>query len=396
MTPSEVGADVIIVGGGIIGIATAHYLAQRRYGRILVLERAYLGAGQTGSSVASIEPLTAFPSMAALQRQSIQVYKNFDQSVGGDCGFVPLPLAMFVREGELPALRDALKAGLAAGSPVEELTPQAFVEKEAGTCLDEIASVYYSTDAGFADPVLTLTAFADSARRNGVTIRQNTPVLALKIEHERVVGVETPQGLISAPQVVLACGLWVDPLLSPLGIVSHLSFLRHYVVSLEMPPDAPRHSILDNSFNFYFRPEKSGGLCLIGTDLQNNEDRFEDVGNPALEPPRVTQEMSLAVWERVVRRFPAMEAARLRKGYTAVADMTPDQQPLLGKLPVEGLFLAAGMSGVGFKIAPGVGEAMAGLVAGEIEAEALLKPLRPARVQENQLLIGKNPLSVIA
>ncbi|MEO8391743.1 MAG: FAD-dependent oxidoreductase [Chloroflexota bacterium] len=394
--PSEMTADVIIVGGGIIGIAIANALAQRRYGRILVLERTYLGAGQTGASVASIEPLTVFPSMAALQRRSISVFKDFSQTIGGDCGFVQLPLAMFVPEAEVPALRDALKAGQAAGSPVEELTPQAFLEKEPGTNLDQIASVYYSTDAGFADPVLTLNAFADAARRNGVTIQQNTPVLSVKVEHDRVVGVETSEGIFSAPEVVLACGLWVDPLLSPLGLLSHLSFVRHYVVSLEMPPDAPHHSVLDASFNFYFRPEKSGGLCLIGTDLRHQEDHFEDLHNPALEPPRVTQALALAVWERVVRRFPAMEAARLRKGYTAIADMSPDSQPLLGKLPLEGLFLAAGLSGIGFKIAPAVGESMAGLIAGSVAAEALLKPLRPMRVQEQQLLSRKNAWSVIA
>src|SRR5664279_2734629 len=130
-----------------------------------------------------------------------------------------------------------------------------------------------------------------------------------------------------------------------------------------MPSDAPRHSILDAPFDFYFRPEKSGGRCLIGAALKNEDDRFEDVRNPALDPPGVTQEMSVAVWKRVVKRFPAMEAARLHQGYTGIADMTPDHQPLLGKLPIEGLFLAAGLSGVGFKMAPGVGEAMAGLVA---------------------------------
>lgn len=396
MTTRDTTADIIIVGGGIIGVSIAYYLAQRKFGRILVLERSYIGAGSTGSSVASIEPLALFPSMATLQRRSIDVYKNFNQIIGGDCGFVQLPLAMFVSEKDVPAARDAIETGRAAGSPVEELTPQAFLEHEPGTCLDEIATVYYTPDAGFADPILTLSAFAESARSQGVMIRQNTDVLSVRVEQDRVVGVDTAEGLISAPKAVLATGLWVEPLLNKLGLISHMTFLRHYVVTLEMPPGAPRHSILDSAFDFYMRPEKSGGLCLMGTTLNNPQDHFEDVHNLAVEPPGVTQDMSFAVWERVVKRFPIMEAAHLRKGYTGIADMTPDNQPLLGKLPIEGLFLAAGMSGIGFKMSPGVGQAMAGLITGDGEAEALLHPLRPSRVEEQQLLGRKNQFSLIA
>jgi glycine/D-amino acid oxidase-like deaminating enzyme len=334
--------------------------------------------------------------MATLQRRSIEVFKNFDRLIGGDCGFVSLPLALFMPEKELPAMREALAAGRAAGSPVEELTPQAFLEREPGTVLESIASVYYSPDAGFADPILTLNAFADAARTIGVTIRQNTPVLGVRVENERVVGVDTPDGTLTAAQVLLAPGLWVDPLLNPLGLKSHVSFLRHYVVALEMPTNAPQHSVLDAVFDFYMRPEKSGGLCLMGTTLNNPQDRFADVHNPSFEPPGVTQEMSFTVWERVVNRFPVMEAARLRKGYTGIADMTPDRQPFLGKLPIEGLYLAAGMSGIGFKMSPGVGQAMAGLLAEDAEATTLLHALRPSRVEENQLLVSKHQFSLIA
>lgn len=395
MNPNS-SADVIIVGGGIIGVATAYYLAQRKHGRILVLERSFLGMGSTGASVASIEPLAMFPTLAALQRRSIEVFQHFDEHIGGDCGFVPLTLAMFVREKELPAMRAAAAVGRAAGSAIEELTPEAYLARVPGTVLDEIAGVYCSPDAGFADPVLTLNAYAEAARALGVTIRQHTPVSGVRVEQGRVVGVDTPQGTLTAGQVLLAPGLWLDPLLAPLGIASHVSFLRHYVVTLEMPPDAPQHSYLDAAFDFYMRPEKSGGLCLIGTALDNPQDRFEDLFNPAIDPPGVTQEMSFTVWERVVRRFPVMENARLRKGYTGVADMTPDRQPLLGNLPIDGLYLAAGMSGIGFKMAPGIGQTMAALLAGDAEAAALLAPLRPARIAEGQLLRPKHQFSLIA
>jgi sarcosine oxidase subunit beta len=91
-----------------------------------------------------------------------------------------------------------------------------------------------------------------------------------------------------------------------------------------------------------------------------------------------------------------MEAARLRNGYTGIADMSPDKQPQIGALPVGGLFLAAGMSGVGFKISPGVGAALAGLIAGDADAAALLHPLRPTRFAEGQPLVPPREFSLIA
>jgi glycine/D-amino acid oxidase-like deaminating enzyme len=375
--------DVIVVGGGIIGLSIAYHLALRRVGRVALLERSHLGAGSTGLSVASIEPLGRFPALAAIHARSITTFKNFSAEIGGECGFVALPLAMFVTEADLPTMREITAYAQAAGSDARLLSPGEFHALYPDSNLDGVAAVYYSQDAGHADPVLTLNSYADAARNLGVVIRQNTPVLSVRVDGGHVVGVETTGGLVSASVVVLAAGLWIEALLKPLGLSASLHLHRHFVVCIEAPTAAPHLSIIDSPLEYYARPEKSGNLYLLG-----GAGYFPACANPDERAPGVTTELCYAYLEKFARRFPVMEEARLRvsTGYTGIADMTPDTQPLLGALPLEGLYLAAGMSGIGFKMSPGIGQAMAGLIAGDDEASQLLYPLRPTRFTDGQPL----------
>ncbi len=375
--------DIVVVGGGIVGIAIAYYLAQRKLGRITLLERSTLGSGMTGRSVASMETLSLFPSMAALQQRSIEVYQHFPQVVGGDCGFVPLPMALLVGVAQMAGMRFALSMAREAGANVSELTPEAFAAEEPGTCLDDVSGVYYSTDAGYADPWLAVSSFADAARSLGVTIRQNTPALGLHLDHGHIAGVDIPGERIPTSTVVLAPGNWFQPLLSQIGLSLPIRLRRHFVAFLDAPDNRPRHSILDAPFAFYSRPEKTGRQYLFGaTSLGSG---FADVHDPdASEPPNL-RNIIMPTWERLIHRFPVMADAGFRNGYTGIADLTPDGQPLLGALPVDGLFIAAGVLN-GFKIAPAIGQAIAGLIAGDAEATEWIAPLRPSRFDEGQPL----------
>ncbi len=374
-------SDIVVVGGGIVGTAIAYALAQRRAGRITLLERSTLGSGMTGRSVASMETLSLFPSVTALQQRSIEVYQHFSELVGGECGFVPLPMALLVGEEQLAGMRCALALAQQAGSKISEMTPEAFAAEEPGTWLDDVSSVYYSIDAGYADPWLALSSFANAARSLGVTIRQNTPALAIHLDHGRVAGVDVPGERLLASTVVLAPGNWFQPLLSQLGLEIPIRLLRHFVAFLDMPDNPLRHSILDALSGFYSRPEKTGRQYLFGaTSLGSG---FADVLDPDAGDPPNLQEIMLPTWERVVQRFPALAEAGLRSAYTGIADLTPDGQPLLGALPVEGLFIAAGVLN-GFKTAPAIGQALAGLIAGDVQAAEWIAPLRPGRFDEGQ------------
>ncbi|MGQ9910271.1 MAG: NAD(P)/FAD-dependent oxidoreductase [Candidatus Flexifilum sp.] len=376
-------ADVLIVGGGIIGAAIAYSLTQRQFGRVMLVDRGHFGMGTTGSSVASIEPLTTNPAVAALQAESIATFKDFEARIGGECGFNRLPVALFVSEHERPAVARAVECARRAGSDAAELTPEAFAALYPCIDVTGVGTVFYSQDGGFADPMLTLHSFLDGARRAGAILRQHTPVVGICVAGGRVIGVETPDGPLYAPIVVLAPGLWVEALLRPLGLTASIYLHRHFVFSIQAPPDAPRLSMLDTPLEFYARPEQSGDLFLVG-----GAGIFPPCQDPDEAGPGVPLEQMYTYLERLVTRLPLMETAGLRAStaYTGVADMTPDQQPLLGELPIAGLYLAAGMSGIGFKMSPGIGHYMAALIAGDEDVRRLLHPLRPTRFSEGAAL----------
>jgi glycine/D-amino acid oxidase-like deaminating enzyme len=394
MTPPQTPEtyDAVIIGGGVMGVSIAFNLAKQKFGRVLVLERGNLGMGGTGRSVATIEPLSPFPCVAWLQRRGIEIFNDFAEIVGGDSGFKRLPMAMLIGAEDRAALDEVIEVGQAAGSHMAELTPDEFARLEPGLMFDGVAAVGYSEDAGYADPMMTTNSYAQAARKIGVEIRLDTRVTKINVEGGRVTGVETSTGIIHAPHVILAAGYWTGQLLEGLGVPNPARIVRHDVMVMEQPKSgSPNHSLLDLPLQTYSRPE-TGDLVLFGAlgAAPNIEIHSPDADTPA---PR--QSTVLNVAERLIQRCPALEHGGIRQGWSGLQSVSPDGQPLLGAIGPQGLFMAVGFSGVGFKIAPSVGEIMARLLSDDHdEAKTLLAPLAPGRVEAGALLFAKSGFSI--
>jgi sarcosine oxidase subunit beta len=377
-------ADAIIIGGGVIGVSLAYYLAQRQFGRITVLERETLGSGSTGRSVASIDLYSAQAAAIELQVRAYQIFAHFEELLGSDCGLVTTGLAVLAGAEHAAALQRSVRVTQAAGVNIQLLTPEGFAALEPAATIDGLAAIGYIPAAGYADPMLTTNAFAIAARRSNVIIQQGRPVIGLNSHIGRIAGVETASGSIAAPVVVLAAGPWNGPLLKKFGYNDlGLQACLHPVVSLHQPAafGSPGLSLLDYPNGIYARPE-SGGLTLAGS-LEAT------VGYDPVDPDAtygaVTPDYSFWTAERLVQRYPAMETSELRGGWAGLVTTSPDWQPLLGAVPeVPGLYIAAGFSAQGFKISPAVGDLLAGLIAGEAEAARRLAPFRPTRFAEGQ------------
>jgi glycine/D-amino acid oxidase-like deaminating enzyme len=379
-------ADVVIIGGGIMGVSIAYYLARRSAGRILVLEREVLGSGSTGRSVASVDLFSPQPAVARLQQHAYEIFAHFSELFGDDCGFVTTGCAVLAGSDQAADLQKAFAVTQAAGIDVRLLRPAEFADLEPAANVDDLASVCYMPAGGYADPVLTLNATVAAARRAGVMIQQGRPVTGLVQQGGRITGVETNEGTIAAPVVVCAAGPWSGRLLQAFGLAGlGLSAARHPVIAMQgvANVDPPRLSILDLPHGTYARPE-TGGLTLAGSlDPAVGYDPVE----PDDQQEPVTPDYTFWVAERLVQRYPMLETAELRPGWSGLMSISPDWQPVLGRLPeVTGLYCAAGFSGGGFKISPAVGDLMAGLMTGETEATQLLAPFRPARFAENEPL----------
>jgi sarcosine oxidase subunit beta len=201
------------------------------------------------------------------------------------------------------------------------------------------------------------------------------------------------QGEISAGAVVVAAGPWTRDFLQRDGLALPLQPQHHDAVLLDCPPEAsPRTSILDLIHQVYARPE-TGGLTVAGSlDMAVGYGDIEaDDECPA--PPL---DYGLWVWERLVRRYPGMQRGSLRRGWSGPTIVSPDGQPLLGPLPLKALYCATGFSGAGLKIAPAVGDLLAGLVAGEAHAAQALHPFRPSRFAEGQPFVAQYSWGTIA
>jgi sarcosine oxidase subunit beta len=378
-------AEAVIIGGGVIGVTIAYHLARRNFGRIVLLEREVLGSGSTGRSVASIDLFSHQPAAIALQAHAYEVFANFEALFGEECGLVTTGLAVLAGAEHAAGLQQTVQSAQAVGIEAHLLSPAEFAALEPAAEVDNLSAIYYAPGGGYVDPMLTTNAVAAAARRLGVVIQQGRAVTGLKQVRPGMVEVETSTGPLAAPVVVSAAGPWSGRVLNAFGLSDlGLYACQHPVISLHLPSEvgAPRLSILDLPFQTYARPE-TGGLTLAGS-----MDRM--VGYDPIEPDdhgRVTDDYTFWTAERLVQRYPALEMAELRQGWSGLMTISPDWQPILGAVPdVPGLYLATGFSGQGFKISPAVGDLMAGLIAGETEAAQLLAPFRPTRFNEGQPL----------
>ncbi len=356
-------ADAVIVGGGVTGCSLAFQLAGAGVKRVLVLERRFLGAGGTGRSVGIIRQLYPTPETTQMVLRSLAVFERFGEAVGGESGFVRSGVLIGVGAAMRPALEKTLVLQRGLGVSAEILDPRDLGRIEPRIDPAGLAAVVYEPGSGYGDPSAVTTGYADAARKRGVAIEQGVEVTAIRQAHGSVTGVLTASGQeIVAPVVVNAAGLWSPALARLAGVELPIVIGRHPVFVPARDPGFGRvHMVyLDLQGGSYVKPE-TGGLTLTGS---LTDDETQHPMDPELLGAEPGFEEAEAVLERTSRALPALGAARYARGWAGAFDITPDWMPILDESPVKGFFIAAGMSGHGFKLAPAVGEMMAALITG--------------------------------
>jgi glycine/D-amino acid oxidase-like deaminating enzyme len=354
-------ADVVIIGGGVTGVSIAFHLAGLGVRRVVVLERRFLASGGTGHSVGIVRQLYPTPETSAMVRRSLDVFQRFGEAVGGDAGYV----ACGVLIGVAPAMRPKLETNLAMqrglGIRAEIVEPGDVARVEPAIDPAGLGAVLWEPESGYGDPTAVTLAYADAARRRGVTIEQGVEVGAVRDDGARVRGVDTSGGAIDAPIVVNAAGLWSPRIARLAGVELPIIIGRHPVFIVERGTSIASHRVyLDLAGGSYARPE-TGGLTLTGS---LTDDETEHPMDPELLGAEAGFEEARVVLERTGRAMPRLADARYRRGYAGAFDITPDWMPILDQTGPSGFFTAAGLSGHGFKLSPAVGEMMAALITG--------------------------------
>lgn len=373
-------AEVVVIGGGVNGTSIAYHLAKAGVTDVVLVERAHLGSGASGKSGALVRMHYTNPHESKLAYESLKIFSNWGETVGGDCGFQPIGFFQVVAPEYETELRQNVADQQRIGINTQIITAQQMQEIEPEADIEGLTYVAYEPDSGYADPNATTYAFAKRAADLGVRMLTHTTVTAVRTSRERVVGVDTTAGPIDAPTVVLAGGAWADRLLKPLGLDLGLISYRSQVVILRRPfgSSGPRHVFIDTVANTWFRPEGDSGI-LIGAE-SGGTGVDPDTFNETVDGDQV--EMARG---KLATRFPNTREATMRGGWAGMYMLSPDHHPIIDQPPsVPGLFVMAGDSGTSFKTAPAIGKCLSEWVTGGEPVTADLASFRASRFAEGK------------
>jgi len=369
-------AEAVIIGGGVMGCSIAYNLATRGMTGVLLLERDVLGSGSTGRSTASVHTHFSTEVLARMAWHSLHVFRNFNDVVGGGCGFTQTGHLVFAGRGDYARMTASVALQQEAGIETSIINLRDAAEIAPGFNLDDCAAIAYEPLSGHADASGTTLAYASRARELGVRTDLRSPATGLEINGGRVAAVVTSQGRISTDRAIVAAGPWSKDFLAPYGIDLPLEVTRHEVASFRKPPGSLTSlaGASDIANQIYFRPE-GAGLVLVGSG-----DPGEIIENPSVYGHRPTQRFIGSVWTRLVKRVPIMEHAGYATGFAGLYTSTPDRHPIMDQIGgIEGLYLCTGFSEHGFKLAPAAGAAMAELVLDGKTSSIDISPLRVSR-----------------
>jgi sarcosine oxidase subunit beta len=380
-------AEVVIVGGGVMGASIAYHLAALGVRDIVLVERGTLACGPTGRSTAILRRHYSQALLVRMAEHGLRTYSQFEDVVGAGAGFVRTGLLVGVDPRDRAALEHNVAVARAEGvhmeliDDVEEIEPRI----DAGGldyCLEP--------EAGYCDPYLGTAGFAAAARRDGAVIAEGVSAEALAPDEVR-----TSAGTVSAGAVVVAAGPWSPPLLAQAGYELPIRSARAEVGRFRLPagfgPQLP--ALADfSAAQLYFRPAEPG-FVEVGSLSPDHADRpIDPDGCPEGAEPETLASFAAALRSRLR----GAGQGHWRGSWSAIYDVTPDWHPAIGPVPGTGrVFVAAGFSGHGFKLAPAVGLSMAELVCDGRTTTFDLSLLNPARFERNELVSTTYGYSVL-
>jgi sarcosine oxidase, subunit beta len=350
-------ADIIIVGGGIIGASIAFSLARKNVKGVVLLEKGMLGEGSTAKCVGGIRTQFSTEVNILFSLQSLKTWESFQEISGVDLGFKRIGyLFLATMESEWKVFLANAQLLKNFGVPVELLSPQEIQYRWPYLKADDLQGGSFSPQDGFAGPYEAMTGFIQTARKGGVKIFEGIEVIRILHEKGKITGVQTTQGEIAAPVVVNAAGPYAEEIGKMAGIeVPVKPFRRQIFFTAPFPwiPD-PIPLVIDFHRGWYFRRE-GRGLLLSGP-----KDDFPS------HNVNVDYDAMVEVAENSIFRVPIMEKAEINNGWAGSYEISPDNHAILGEVPeIRGLFLANGFSGHGFQHSPAAGQVVADLIVGE-------------------------------
>jgi sarcosine oxidase subunit beta len=344
-------AEVLIIGAGIIGASVAYHLAVRGCTDVLILEKAEAPiTGSTAFSAGGVRHQFAREVNIRLSKYSIERLKNFSQEVGGHADLRQTGYLFLInKEDTWTQYQEQVQLQRSLGVQVELLELQDVLEYVPGTRLDDIVGATFGAEDGFCDPYGVASGYLKRARELGVCLALSTPVIGAQLNGDRLMAVETPDGLVSGEFVVNACGAWSGQVASLFGVDLPVQPYRRNAYMTEHFPKFPDPIPLTFDVDTGFWMRKEGDSLLFG---------MANLADPPGVNLKVDWEWLPEVLDAGISRFPLLEEARLAKKHcwAGLYEISPDHMPILGRHPEMPNYLhASGFSGHGVMHSPATG-----------------------------------------
>ncbi|MBI3652423.1 MAG: FAD-binding oxidoreductase [Acidobacteria bacterium] len=376
-------AEVVIIGGGIVGSSVAYHLAEAGCTDVLIVEREeQQGMGSTGKSAGGVRAQFATPINIQMSLYSLKVFAQFAELTGGHTADYRAHGYLFI--ATTPRHLDSLRANRRIQNQygvnnVEAISRETILEMVPQLYGEDILGGNFCPTDGFVDPNSVMSGFAARARELGVKTWLNTQVTGIEVESGRIKTVQTSRGTIATRQVVNAAGAWAQAIGRMVGVEIPVTPWRRQIVNTQ-PFDVlpnPLPMVIDMSNGFHFRRDGSG--ILMAWPDPDDQPQF----TTRFDPDFIEE-----ILIRAVKRVPCLVDAEVnpRRCWAGLYEVSPDHHAIIGVVPgVEGLVLVNGFSGHGVMHSPAAGRLAAEFVLGK-ERFLDASPLSLTRFAEGKLL----------
>jgi len=363
-------ADIIVIGGGIIGTSIAYHLGEMGVKNVILLEKNLIGSGSTGKAAGLTIHQWNTELDVKLVMGSLEIYRKLNSQNNKELFHQSGLVYLAMNDTEERYLRQSESLLKKYGVRTDWLENKDMHKYLSWMSTGDFKCGLYTSDDGYMDPYQVAYGFAQAARKKGVRVNEMSEVTGIEMSRGGITAVKTTEGSISTRIVINASGCWAKKIGNMIGLKLPFKPYRTQIAILKPVEPLPERfaAVYDMHRNVYFHGE-TGGLLLAGDGTTEKEE------NPDMFQQKVDSSFLEEIAQKVSDLIPHMSDAKVANSWAGLCTATPDRLPIIGPVPeVSGLILANGSNGYGFMRAGMLGKLVAQIATG-IKTSIDTKPM---------------------